>query len=284
MKLVSYVKRAIKYILYESKPKKIFVNSSTMSPNDILKDKVVLITGGSDGIGLSIAKKFVKQGATVIISGRNEDKLKEACKKYNIKDYVVNDIKEINNHDKLLDYIYNKYNNLDILINNAGVSMHESDFLEVTEDGFDNQFDINFKGAYFITQNFIKRILKSNEVSEYIIIFITSERGNQCDFLPYGLTKNTINSLIEGLSCRFIRNGIRVNGIAPGVTASSMTKINDNDDLFADNYISGRKYSSDEVSEIALFLSSNYSKCISGEIIHCNNGNHLNPWFRNSIK
>ena len=130
----------------------------------------------------------------------------------------------------------------------------------------------------------IKRILKSNEVSESIIIFITSERGNQCDFLPYGLTKNTINSLIEGLSCRFIRNGIRVNGIAPGVTASSMTKINDNDDLFADNYISGRKYSSDEVSEIALFLSSNYSKCISGEIIHCNNGNHLNPWFRNSIK
>ena len=154
----------------------------------------------------------------------------------------------------------------------------------MTEDSFDSQFDINFKGAYFLTQNYIKRILKSEKKnSEYSIIFITSERGNQCDYLPYGLTKIAINSLVEGLSCRFIRNNIRVNGIAPGVTASSMTKIKSTDDLFADDYISGRKYIADEVSEIALFLSSKCSNCISGEIIHCNNGNHLNPWFRSQI-
>lgn len=285
MKLKKYLKNAIKYILYESKPKQVYVKVDNVLPNNILVGKVVLITGGSDGIGLSIAKKFTAHGATVIITGRNEEKLKSACKKNNIADYIANDIKKIEEHDKILNYIFDKYKRLDILINNAGISLHETDYLEVTENGFDNQFDINFKGAYFLTQNYIKRIIKNKKSSlDYSVIFITSERGNQCDYLPYGLTKVAINSLIEGLSCRFVRNNIRVNGIAPGVTSSSMTKIKSTDDLVADNYISGRKYIADEVSEIALFLSSNFSKCISGEIIHCNGGNHLNPWFRNQIK
>lgn len=284
MKLTTYIKRAIKYVLYESKPKQIFVNTNTIPSDDILKEKIVLITGGSDGIGLSIAKKFVKQGAIVVITGRNEDKLKTSCEKYNINDYFVNDIKDISKHNDLLDFIYEKYGKIDILINNAGISLHEKDFLDVTEEGFDNQFGINFKGSYFLTQNYIRRCLSESDIIDKSIIFITSERGNQCDYLPYGLTKVSINSFIEGLSCKYIRNGIRINGIAPGVTASSMTKLKNTDDLFDDNYISGRKYSAEEVSEIALFLSSNYAKCISGEIIHCNNGNHLNPWFKNSIK
>ncbi|MDD3392085.1 MAG: SDR family NAD(P)-dependent oxidoreductase [Bacilli bacterium] len=283
MRINAYLKRAIKYILYDFKQDKVYVNVSNIVPSKLLMDKVVLITGGSDGIGLSIAKKFVEQGAKVIISGRNIEKLLKACDKYDISDYFINDVQNINKHDEMLDFVFAKYGKIDILINNAGISLHEKDFFDVTEEEFDNQFNTNFKGAYFLSQNYIRRIINKKNI-DASIIFITSERGNQCDYLPYGLTKVAINNLIEGLSCRFIRNNIRVNGIAPGVTASSMTKIRETDDLFAENYISGRKYSANEVSEIALFLSSNFSKCLSGEIIHCNNGNHLNPWFKHSIK
>lgn len=284
MKIGKYFKRAIKYILYESKPKQVYVNVNSTSKDNMLKDKIVLITGGSDGIGLSIATKFTEQGARVIITGRNEEKLKTAIEKYGIADYIKNDIQNIENQDNMLDEIIKKYGTIDILINNAGISNHENSFMDVTEKGFDDQFNTNFKGAYFLTQKFIKKLNLEKDNQNKSIIFITSERGNQCDYLPYGLTKVAINSLIEGLSCLYVRNGVRVNGIAPGVTASSMTKFSSKDDLSADNYISGRKYIPDEVAETALFLASDFSKCISGEIIHCNLGNHLNPWFKDRIK
>ena len=103
MKLKRYFKNAVKYILYDSKPKQVYVKVDNVLPKNLLKDKIVLITGGSDGIGLSIAKKFTAHGATVIITGRNEEKLKRACQENNISDYIKNDIKNI---DKEANNIY----------------------------------------------------------------------------------------------------------------------------------------------------------------------------------
>lgn len=282
MSVKKYLKRAVKYVLHDSKPRNVHIDALVANPTNQLKDKVILITGGSYGIGLSIAKRFDEEGARVIITGRNEDKLQVAVKEMKNAVYYKNDVKEIKTHDELLDFIYKKYKRLDILVNNAGISNHEEDFLTVTEEDFDNQFGINLKGAYFLTQNCIKRIKKEDQ-KEFNIIFVTSERGNQCDYLPYGLTKVSMNSLVEGLSCRFIKEGIRVNAIAPGVTATPLTKIDPKSDLSTEDFISGRYFIPEEVAEIALFLASDYSKCVSGEILHCNCGNHLNPWFRHKL-
>ncbi len=279
MKIGTYLKRGVKYILYDHKvPSPIYVKPGLIESNSMFKDKVVLITGGGSGIGLSIAKRFVEQDAKVIITGRSEEKLKKAIKDMKNVIYIVNDVQKIHDHDKLLNIIYEKYGHIDILINNAGISKHEKDFFTVTEKDFDDQFNTNLKGAYFLTQNFIKRILKQDN-KECNIIFITSERGDQCDYLPYGMTKHALNCLIEGLSCKYIKDGIRINGIAPGVTSSDITEIDKNGNLYSDIHISGRFYTPEEVAEITLFLASDYAKCISGEIIHSNNGNHLNPHF-----
>ena len=268
--------KGIKYLINQRR--KVYVTPATVNLDKMFKDKVVLITGGSSGIGYEMAKKFSMAGANVIITGRNEEKLKDATSKLKKVTYFQNDIQNIEEQEKLVNFVFEKYKKINILINNAGVSKHETDFLSVTEKDFDDQFNTNLKGSYFLTQKIIKR-LTDDEKKDFTIIFISSERGSQCDYLPYGLTKVAINSLIEGLSCRFIKEGIRVNGIAPGVTSSDMVKIEKNGNLAANQYISRRYFIPEEVAEIALFLASDYAKCISGEIIHTNNGNHLNPYF-----
>lgn len=279
MGLKLYIKRMIKYIFREYKP--IIINAQIVQKesSDLLKNKIILITGGGRGLGFFMAKKAISEGAQVIITGRNEETLKNAANVLGKNcEYKVFDVKNIKEGKVLIDYIYEKYGKIDCLINNAGVSLHEGNMLNVSEDNFDNQFTTNLKGAYFLTQNYIKKYKNINQ-KKGNIVFISSERGSQCDDLPYGLTKVAINSLIEGLSRRFYKDGIRVNGIAPGVTASEMTGINKNDNLYAEN-ASGRYFVPEEVAEVLMFILSDYSQCISGEVIHCNAGQHLNPWWK----
>lgn len=277
MKLITTLKKGFKYIIKQNR--KVYVSTATMPPSDILTNQVALITGGSSGIGLSIGKVFANQGAKVIITGRNEEKLKQAVELIPNSEYFAFDINDISEQKGVLNSILKKYGKINILVNNAGISKHESDFLTVSEQDFDEQFSTNLKSAYFLTQNLINLLPKHRE-EELNILFVSSERGSQCDFLPYGLTKSAINSLVKGLSCRFIQDGIRVNGIAPGVTASNIVKIDTKGNMATNDYISGRYFMAEEVAEIALFLVSNYAKCISGEIIHTNDGNHINTYFR----
>ena len=224
------MKKLLKKILNKVFRPVIFVEVAEKEGSNLFKDKVILVTGGGSGLGYYIAKRLLKEGAIVIITGRNKQKLENAKKQLgeNCK-YKVFDIKDISKMDNLINDIYNKYGKIDCLINNAGISLHEGNILNVSEDNFQDQIDTNLKGGYFLVKSYIK---KYNELKQKNgnIIFISSERGKQCDDVPYGLTKVAVNSLVEGLSRRFYKNGIRVNAIAPGITASDMTEINKNDD------------------------------------------------------
>ena len=272
-KIKSYVKRGVKYILKDYKQPIVKIDVVQKKPNEMFKGKIYLITGGSTGLGFYMAKKLIAEGAMVIITGRKNDKLVTAKEILGKNcDYVVYDIQDISLIDKVLSNLFLKYKNIDGIINNAGISLHEWDFLKVDEKKFDSQFQTNLKGAYFLTQAYIRKILKEKKTAN--IIFITSERGTMCDDLPYGLTKASINSLVQALSYKYYKSGIRVNGIAPGVTVSNMTGLNKDGDLYNNN-TSNRYFLPEEIAEVATFLLSDYSKCISGEIIHCNAGNHI---------
>ncbi|WP_207650997.1 SDR family oxidoreductase [Butyrivibrio sp. YAB3001] len=106
------------------------------------------------------------------------------------------------------------------------------------------------------------------------LLFISSERGKMGDDLPYGLTKAAINSLIKGLARRGIDYDIRVNGIVPGVTVSDMVGVGENDNLYRKKSIGKRIYLPEEIAELAVFLMSDISGCISGEVIACDQGNY----------
>lgn len=272
-----YMKRVLRWIIRGIPNITVSVNINTVNNSKLLKGKNVLITGSSTGIGFEIAKKCIQSGAKVLINGRNEEKLQRALEKLGDgAEAILFDICNIYSSNEFITQAKEKLNgDIDVLVCNAGVSFHEKDIMDVTIDGFNQQFDTNLKGAYFLAQSFIKN---RNPAKEYNILFISSERGLQCDDVPYGLTKAGINSLIKGLSRRFYTSGIRVNGIAPGITVSEMTKIS-RKDLFEDRLASKRYFLPEEIAEVANFLISDASKCISGEIIVCDAGEYISSYF-----
>lgn len=281
MSVKSFIRRAAKFVL-ESQPEfETTVKIDQVNYGGILKDYNIVITGGSGGIGYAMAEKFIHEGAKVIISGRTEKKLKSAIDKLGVNSsYIVSDVSDVKKSNQFLDKCEKEFgNDIDCLVSNAGVSFHEGNIKNVSVSGFDEQFNINLRGAYFLAKSFIER--KENRVnSNSQLLFITSETGDQVYDIPYGMTKASLNSLIGALSRRVYKKGIRVNGIAPGVTLSDMTK------SYADlgknkfmNNAAGRILLPEEIAEVACFLLSGASQCISGEIIHCNAGNHLKTFW-----
>ena len=140
---------------------------------------------------------------------------------------------------------------IDSLVSNAGISLHEGDFRNVTEKNWDDQFNTNLKGNYFLVCEFIKYLEKFEDKRGNIVV-ITSERSMRADYIPYGLTKAATNSFIKGIARKVIEEGIRINGVGPGVTTSD--------------------------AEVVNFLLSDVSACISGEIIICDQGRYVQTW------
>lgn len=273
--MLEKIKRVIKYILYGIPTEHILkcdvvVSQSTKK----LLGKNILITGGGRGLGFYIAQKCILEGANVVIVGRNEDVLKTASKELKCR-YIAFDLSNISNISKMLNEAINMLDGrIDCLVNNAGISLHEKSMMEVTLETFDKQLDINLKAPYFLTQNFIKHCIDVHN-KKASVVFVSSERGLYCDEIPYGLIKAAINSLTRGIARRHVRNGIRVNAIAPGITESDMTIADRTKNMACEYNCGGRFFLPEEVAETAAFILPDEANCINGEIIACDQGNYL---------
>ena len=241
-----------------------------------LKGKRIVITGGTGGIGKAMAKRFVEEGAKVLITGRNQEKLSQVASDLSCESLVL-DVTRIDTFDDFFRQALAKLGGIDCLVNNAGISLHET-FQDVTPEGFDQQIATNFKGPFFLSQKVLDYMEKQDIKGH--ILFISSETGETADIRPYGLTKAAVNSLVQGLAYLYAKKGIRVNAVAPGITASEMTGFNADDNLYYPSNPNGRVYLPEEMAEVAAFLLSDVSNCISGQIITCNNGKTINARWK----
>ena len=166
------------------------------------------------------------------------------------------------------------------LVNNAGISLHENGFLDVNPKQFDSQFDTNLKGAFFLTQCFINKCMENKIEETKNILFTSSETSMTVDERPYGLTKVAMNSLVQGLACRFVNGGFRINAVAPGVTVSDMISRSSEGNLACGYNMTWRYYLPEEVAEIACFLLSDVSNCLNGQILVCNEGKTINTRWK----
>lgn len=277
MNLKSLLARALRFIVKGIPIYHTSASISYLSPSSKLEGKRIIITGGGRGLGKAMAKKFISEGAKVLISGRNEETLKQAAAELGCDYLQLNVAKTeflsafIAKADKILD-------GADCLVNNAGISLHEGNIRNVTPEQFNSQIETNLRGSYFLSRQFIKLLEERKQSGN--ILFVSSERGSYVDDLPYGLTKAAINSLVQGLANRVINSGIRVNAVAPGVTASDMTGFSEEGNLYCSFNINKRVYLPEEVAEIACFLLSDASACLSGQILVCNNGKSINAHWR----
>lgn len=276
MSLKSRLKHLVSFLLH-GVPKPVYANISYLSPKETLRGKKVVITGGGRGLGFSMAKKFVAEGAEVLIAGRNIKVLEESAKKLGCK-HLQLDVSNPSEFDAFMDKAEELLGGLNVLVNNAGISLHENTFFDVTPETFDKQVDTNFKGAFFLTQTFIRHI--KNTDTKACVLFVSSETGDTMDFRPYGFTKAAINSMVQGLAYLFAKEGIRVNAVAPGITASDMTGLSTEGDISYRGNISGRVYMPEEVAEVAAFLISDAAGCVSGQIITCNNAKTVNARWK----
>ena len=277
MSYKQYIKRGLKYILVGTPIQNISANISYLQPDKRLSGRKIIITGGGKGLGAAMAAKFVSEGALVLISGRNEKTLKEKAGNIGCK-YLTLDVQDTDSFDKFIHDADRILGGVDCLVNNAGISLHEPTFFDVTSQTFDEQIATNHRGGFFLTQSFTKLLLCEKRKGN--VLFISSETGETVDIRPYGFTKAAINSMVQGLACLFVKDGIRVNAVAPGITASDMTGLKADENLFLECNPTNRVYLPEEVAETACFLLSDASGCISGQVIVCNNGRTINPRWK----
>lgn len=271
------MKRGLKYILSGAPIQNITANISYLQPNERLSGRKIIITGGGKGLGAAMATKFVSEGAIVLISGRNEKTLKEKAQQIGCK-YLTLDVQDTDSLDKFIHDADRILGGVDSLVNNAGISLHEPTFFDVTPETFDAQIATNLRGGFFLTQSFTKLLLREKRKGN--VLFVSSETGETVDIRPYGFTKAAINSMVQGLACLFVKDGIRVNAVAPGITASDMTGFKADGNLFLECNATNRVYLPEEIAETACFLLSDASECISGQVIVCNNGRTINPRWK----
>ena len=280
MGLGLYLKRLVRFIIKGIPEYYITVEVKDPAPGQQLEGKNIVVTGAGSGLGYYIAKRCIAEGAQVLITGRNEEKLKKAAAELGINcKWLVFDSSNVKDMPEFLEQVQNEFRGGKIhgLVSNAGISLHEGNFRNVTEEGWDSQMNINLKGNYFLVKNYIEYLEKLEDKKGNVVV-ITSERSFRTDDIPYGLTKAASNSFIKCMASKVIKEGIRVNGVAPGVTESGMTGINRNENMYADCQPENRFFVPEEVAEVVNFLLSEVSNCISGEIIACDQGRYISHW------
>ena len=269
--------RSLASFLLHGEPKQTFANISYLQPNQQLAGKKVIITGGGRGLGFSMAKKFIAEGADVLIAGRSEKTLKASAYELGCR-YLTIDVSKPETFASFMQEADELLGGVNTIVNNAGISLHESTFFDVTPETFNAQVDTNLKGCFFLTQQFIKLIQSRKQSGN--VLFVSSETGDTMDFRPYGFTKAAVNSMVQGLAYLFRKDGIRINAVAPGITVSDMTGVAQDGNLTAEWYSTGRYYLPEEVAETACFLLSEVSGCVSGQIITCNNAQTINARWK----
>lgn len=230
--------------------------------NRLLDGKTAIVTGGNSGIGYAIAKKFLECGAKVIILARNPDKTKTVAEELHCE-YIIADVTDIETAmAKVDEYIKDKA--IDILVNSAGV-LDKEPMLGKTIEGFDRVIDTNLRAPYFMSQLIANHMLTKGIRGH--ILNISSSSSKRPGWGPYQLSKHALNAMTEGFAMRLAPNGITVNGIAPGITATPMQDGNLVEGSLTYDNPMRRAQAPVEIANLAVFMCSELGNSIIGDTV-----------------
>lgn len=251
------------------------INVVTLPSNELLKGRCALITGGTSGIGFSIAERFLNAGAAVIITGRSQAKIDAALARLPLgRSFgIVMDNKKVDSFDSKLDEMLKQIkvvglSQIDILVNNAGIN--GKGMPHATEAEYDSIMDTNLKGVFFLSQMFGQYFMQ-NGIKGNILNIASASSLRPADS-AYSVTKWGVRGLTLGLATALAKEGITVNGIAPGPTATPMMIKENVSNLNLERIPLGRYIMPEEIANMAVFLVSDMGRSIIGELIYMTGG------------
>jgi len=244
-----------------------------------LTGKVALVTGGSRGIGFAIAKILSDNGASVVITSKNSEKIKQAETKISNSFGITCDIKKKNEVQNVLEQTIKKFGKLDILVNNAGVFPKIKLLHEIEEEEWNEVLDVNLTGQFRFTKEAIPHLQKTSGC----IINISSDAGLKAyqgfNADAYSASKAALIVLTKCWALEYAKNKIRVNCICPGVVDTDMTKPflkNQKDIEFMNNeHPLGRIGQPEEIGKSVLYFASDDALWITGAILAVDGGESI---------
>ncbi|KPI95966.1 PREDICTED: uncharacterized oxidoreductase YxbG-like [Papilio xuthus] len=245
-------------------------------------NKVVIVTGSSSGIGAAAALAFAKEGANVVIVGRNEEKMKnvsDKCESFGKKPLVVKaDVSKDDEAKNIIDATINRFGKLDVLVNNAGMFVPNDITSDNFMDGYDRVMNINLRAPVYLTHLAIPHLITTKGNIVNISSIAATSTSLASTILSYYISKAGLNHFSRGVALKLAENGVRVNIVSPGPVR---TDILDNSsgsinwDSFAESTPLKRVGEPQEIADLILFLASDKAKGITGSEFVSDNGSLL---------
>ena len=239
------------------------------------KNKKILITGATGGIGKALVKKFSFLGGTILATGTKTDKLDSLKKEFPNINIFKFDISEHKNIEEFVESASLQLKGIDILINNAGINLDNLS-IRMKDEDWKKVIDINLSSTFFLCKYIIKKMLKNRYGRIINITSIVGHTGNLGQS-NYAASKSAIIGMSKSLAIEYAKKNITINCVSPGFIESNMTdKIAENiKSVLISRIPMCRLGTGEDVSNTVAFLSSDAASYITGETIHVNGGMYM---------
>jgi|TARA_B100001093_G_scaffold492368_1_gene533415 3-oxoacyl-[acyl-carrier protein] reductase len=240
-----------------------------------LKNKNIIVTGASGGIGNSIVKKLSEYGANVLASGTRMERLEKLKEQFNQIKILKFDISQSEKIEEFVDNAFNELGGLDCIINNAGVTQ-DNLAIRMSIEEWNKVININLTSTFLLSKFSIKKMLKNKKGKIINITSVVGHTGNLGQ-ANYTASKAGIVAMSKSLAIEYAKKNINVNCISPGFIKTNMTdKI---DEKFKEAILSkipsSRLGEPEDIANAVLFLASSQSDYINGETLHVNGGMYM---------
>lgn len=245
-----------------------------------LEGKIAIVTGGSGGLGKQIVKRFLESGATVVFTGRNEEKgakTQEELSEFGTSEFCRSDSSKEDEVQALISYVAQKYGSVDCVVNNAAGFSPNMPLNELTADDFEHVINSDINSIFYMMKYSVNQMLTQETRGSIVNISSCTSILERPGLSPYQAAKSAVNSMTKTAALDYAKEGIRINAVLPGMMetdALKAVKENDPDSyaIYQSHIPTGHITTPDEVANAVTFLCTPDARPITGALIVVDEG------------